>query len=92
MAVTLQEILNTAFPAYAATHRLPLRVHKAVSVLRRCRTGGLGRNAVKCTGGHVLAVRRTPADTAPARSAAGNTPNAGSRAGRPACSQSRTST
>ncbi|HXQ24086.1 MAG TPA: transposase [Candidatus Acidoferrales bacterium] len=58
MAVTLQGILNAAHPAYAATHRLPLHVHKAVSVLRRCRTGELGRNAVKCTGGHVLAVRR----------------------------------
>jgi hypothetical protein len=58
MAVTLQQILNSAYPAYAATHRLPLHVHKAVGVLRRCRTGGLGRNAVKCTAGHVLAVRR----------------------------------
>ncbi len=58
MAVTLQDILNTAYPTYAATHRLPIRVHKAVSVLRRCRTGALGRNAVKCTAGHVLAVRR----------------------------------
>jgi hypothetical protein len=58
MAVTLQEILDTAYPAYAATHRLPLRVHQAVSVLRRCRTGALGHNAVKCTAGHVLAVRR----------------------------------
>ena len=58
MAVTLQQILNSAYPAYAATHRLPLHVHKAVSVLRRCRTGGLGRNAVRCANGHVLAVRR----------------------------------
>ncbi len=58
MAVTLQAILNAAYPAYAATHRLPLRVHRAASVLRRCRTGDLGRTAVKCTAGHVLAVRR----------------------------------
>jgi hypothetical protein len=58
MAVTVQQILNSAFPAYAATHRLPLPVQKAVSVLRRCRTGALGRNAVTCTAGHVLAVRR----------------------------------
>lgn len=57
-ATTVQAILNSAFPAYAATHRLPLHVHRAVSVLRRCRTGALGRNAVKCTAGHVLAVRR----------------------------------
>ena len=58
MAVTLQQILNSAYPDYAATRRLPLHVHKAVSVLRRCRTGELGRNAVTCTAGHVLAVRR----------------------------------
>ena len=58
MAVTLQEILNSAYPAYAATHRLPLHVHRAVRAVRRCRTGALGRNAVKCTAGHVLAVRR----------------------------------
>ena len=58
MAVTLQQILNTAYPAYAATHRLPLRVRQAVSVLRRCRTGGLGRHAVKCTNGHLVDVRR----------------------------------
>jgi len=58
MAVTVQGILNAAFPAYAATHRLPLHVHRAVSVLRRCRTGELGRHAVKCTNGHLLDVRR----------------------------------
>ena len=58
MAVTVQAILNAAFPTYAATHRLPLRVHRAVSVLRRCRTGELGRHAVKCANGHVLAVAR----------------------------------
>lgn len=58
MAVTLQAILNAAYPAYAATHRLPLRVHKAVSVLRRCRTGGLGWHATKCTAGHLVDLRR----------------------------------
>ena len=58
MAVTLQAILNTAYPAYAATHRLPLHVHKAVSVLRRCRTGGLGWHRVICTTGHLVDVRR----------------------------------
>ena len=58
MAVTLQAILNATFPAYAATHRLPLRVHKAVSVLRRCRTGALGHHAVTCTAGHLVDVRR----------------------------------
>jgi hypothetical protein len=58
MAATVQAILNAAFPAYAATHRLPLYVHRGVSVVRRCRTGELGRNARKCTAGHVLDVRR----------------------------------
>ncbi len=58
MPVTVQAILNAAYPAYAATHRLPLRVHKAVAALRRCRTGALGRHAVKCTAGHLVDVRR----------------------------------
>jgi hypothetical protein len=57
MAVTVQSILNAAYPAYAATHRLPLRVHRAVSVLRRCRTGGLGWHRVTCTAGHLVDVR-----------------------------------
>jgi hypothetical protein len=56
-ATTLRHILNVAFPAYAATHRLPLRVHQAVSVLRRCRTGGLGWHARKCRRGHVVDFR-----------------------------------
>jgi len=58
MAVTtLRHILNVAFPTYGATHRLPLRVHRAVSVLRRCRTGGLGWHAVKYRNGHLVDVR-----------------------------------
>jgi hypothetical protein len=57
MAPTLRHILDVAFPTYAATHRLPLRVHKAVSVLRRCRTGGLGWHAAKCRNGHLVDVR-----------------------------------
>jgi hypothetical protein len=57
VATTLRHILNVAFPAYAVTHRLPLRVHKAVSVLRRCRTGGLGWHARKCRRGHVVDFR-----------------------------------
>jgi hypothetical protein len=56
-ATTVQGILNGAYPAYAATHRLPLRVHRAVSVLRRCRTGGLGWHARRCRNGHVVDVR-----------------------------------
>ena len=57
MALTVQDVLNAAFPAYAAKHRLPLHVHKAVRALRRCRTGALGTHAVVCTGGHVVDVR-----------------------------------
>jgi hypothetical protein len=53
-ATTLRDILNVAFPAYAATHRLPLRVHRAVSVLRRCRTGGLGWHGRRCRNGHLV--------------------------------------
>lgn len=37
---------------------MPLRVHKAVGALRRCRTGALGTHAVICTAGHVVDVRR----------------------------------
>jgi transposase-like zinc-binding protein len=57
VALTIQRILNVAYPAYAATRRLPVRVHKAVSALRRCRTGALGAHAVVCRAGHVVAVR-----------------------------------
>jgi hypothetical protein len=57
VALTIQDILNAAYPVYAATHRLPLHVHKAVSALRRCRTGALGSHAVVCTGGHLVDVR-----------------------------------
>jgi len=56
-ATTLRHILDVAFPGYAATHRLPLRVHRAVSVLRRCRTGGLGWHGRRCRNGHVVDVR-----------------------------------
>jgi len=54
---TIQHILNVAYPSYAATHRLPLHVLKAVSALRRCRTGALGAHAVLCRRGHLLDVR-----------------------------------
>jgi len=57
VAITLQHILNAAYPAYAARRRLPLRVLKAASALRRCRTGQLGTHAVVCTGGHLVDVR-----------------------------------
>jgi hypothetical protein len=57
VALTLQHILDAAYPAYAAAHRLPVRIHRAVSALRRCRTGALGTHAVVCRAGHVVAVR-----------------------------------
>ena len=57
MATTIQGILNVAYPAYAAKHRQPLHVLKAVSAMRRCRTGALGAHAVVCSNGHVLDVR-----------------------------------
>jgi Putative transposase/Transposase zinc-binding domain len=58
VAVTLQDVLNSAYPAYAATRRLPLHVLKAASALRRCRTGALGHHAVECTAGHLVDLRR----------------------------------
>ncbi|MBI3782932.1 MAG: transposase [Deltaproteobacteria bacterium] len=57
MVVTIQHILNAAYPAYAATHRQPLHVLKAVSALRRCRSGALGAHAVVCNSGHLIDVR-----------------------------------
>ena len=40
--VTLQSIFWQHFGAYAATHRLPLRFHKAAAALMACRTAALG--------------------------------------------------
>lgn len=57
MALTLQSILDEAYPTYAAAHRLPKRIHKAARALRGCRTGALGQHHVVCRAGHPIDVR-----------------------------------
>jgi len=56
MALTVQGILNAVFPAYAATRKLPGRIHKAAIAIRRCRTAALGAHARHCPEGHVRQV------------------------------------
>jgi hypothetical protein len=51
--VTLQSIFRQHFGAYAATHRLPLRFHKAAAALMACRTAALGGHVQACPEGHV---------------------------------------
>jgi hypothetical protein len=53
MALTVQDILNAVFPAYAATRKLPGRIHRAAIAIRRCRTAALGAHARHCPEGHV---------------------------------------
>jgi hypothetical protein len=51
--------LNGVCPAYAATRKLPGRIHKAAVAIRRCRTAALGAHAQRCPAGHVTHVRCT---------------------------------
>ena len=56
MTVTLQEILQTSFAAYAEAHRVPRRVWKAAHAVRRCRTAALGGHVRCCPQGHVTEI------------------------------------
>ena len=56
MAVTLQHILQTSFPTYAETHRVPRRVWRAARALMACRTATLGGHVRRCPAGHVTEV------------------------------------
>jgi len=56
MAVTLQAILQTSFPAYAATHPVPRRVWRAARALMACRTAALGGHVRQCPARHVTEV------------------------------------
>jgi len=51
-SVTMQSIFRQHFGAYAATHRLPLRFHKAAAALIACRTAALGGHVQVCPEGH----------------------------------------
>jgi hypothetical protein len=54
--VTLQQIFQDAFPAYAQTHRLPSQVRRAARALMPCRTAALGGHLQACPDGHVARV------------------------------------
>jgi hypothetical protein len=56
MAVTLQQILQTSFTAYATTHRVPQRVWRAARAVMSCRTATLGGHVRRCPQGHVTAI------------------------------------
>jgi len=69
MAVTLQQILQTSFAAYAEAHKVPRRVWRAARALMACRTAALGGHVRRCPAGHVTEVwynscrhRACPAD------------------------------
>jgi hypothetical protein len=54
--VTLQRILQDAFPAYEQTHPLPAHVRKAAHALMQCRTAALGGHIQACPDSHVAGV------------------------------------
>ena len=54
--VTLQTILQEAFPAYEQTHPLPAHVRKAAHALMWCRTAALGGHIQACPDGHVTGI------------------------------------
>jgi hypothetical protein len=56
MAVTLQEILQTSFAAYAQAHPVPRRVWKAAHAVMTCRTATLGGHVRRCPQGHVTEI------------------------------------
>jgi Putative transposase/Transposase zinc-binding domain len=49
----LQQLLDTHYPPFAATHPLPDHVRDAVHSLRRCRTAALGGHVQACPEGHI---------------------------------------
>lgn len=52
-ARSLQRLLDTHYPAFERTHRLPDHVREAVHALRSCRTAALGGHVQACPEGHV---------------------------------------
>lgn len=53
MAVTLQDILQASFTAFAQVHKVPGRVWRAARAVRQCRTAALGGHVRRCPEGHV---------------------------------------
>src|SRR6185436_4252963 len=56
MAVTLQEILQTSFATYAATHKVPRWGWRAAHAVTTCRTAALGGHVRRCPAGHVTEI------------------------------------
>ena len=54
--VTIQQILQEGYAAFAQSHKLPGYVRKAVWALMACRTAGLGGHMQGCPDGHVKRV------------------------------------
>jgi putative transposase/transposase-like zinc-binding protein len=54
--VTLQQIFQDAFPAYAQSHPLPSHVRRAARAIMLCRTAALGGHVQACPDGHVARV------------------------------------
>src|SRR5574341_1842637 len=51
--LTIQKILQAAYPDYERTHPLPAYVRKAVQAMMECRTAALGGHLQACPEGHV---------------------------------------
>src|SRR5438093_11980043 len=51
--VTLQTIVQDAYPAYEQTHPLPAHVRRAARAIMQCRTAALGGHIQACPDGHV---------------------------------------
>jgi len=52
-ARSLQRLLDTQYPTFAQTHRLPAYVREAVHCLRCCRTAALGGHVQACPARHI---------------------------------------
>jgi hypothetical protein len=50
--LTVQSILQTAYPAYERTHKVPAHVRRAMRFVLRCGTGELGTYERRCPDGH----------------------------------------
>jgi hypothetical protein len=54
--VTLQQIFQDAFPAYAQSHPLPAHVRRAARAVMQCRTAALGGHIQACPDGHTARI------------------------------------
>jgi len=54
--VTLQDILQASFTAFAQVHKVPGRVWRAARAVMQCRTAALGGHVRRCPEGHVTEI------------------------------------